>query len=130
MSDERIAAILRRDVPVLTPETPIRRAAALLVDARLPAAPVAGEDGRLVGILTQKDCFKSALHASYYREWKGRVAEHMTREVVSLDAQDGLIHAAELFLTQPHRVFPVLDSGRIAGLLLRSDVLARLVHLG
>jgi len=35
-----------------------------------------------------------------------------------------------LFLRLPHRVFPVRDGARIAGLIHRSDILARLIRLG
>lgn len=130
MSEERIASILRAEFPTLAPDTPIRRAAALLVEARAAAAPVVDPDGRLVGFLTQKDCFRSALHASYYREWKGCVADHMTRDVVTVDAADELIKVAEMFLEHPHRVFPVRDGAMIVGVIHRSDVLAQLIRLG
>lgn len=130
MTEERIGAIMRLDFPALSPKTPIRRAAALLVETRAAAAPIIGDDNRLVGILTQKDCFRPALHASYYREWTGCVADHMTREVVSVDVQDELIKVAELFLSLPHRVLPVRAGTRIAGLIHRSDILARLIRLG
>ena len=130
MTAERIASIMRSDFPTLGPSTPIRRAIALLVHARAAAAPVIGDDDRLVGILTQKDCFRPALHASYYREWSGCVADHMTRTVISVDAQDELIKVAEMFLDLPHRVFPVRDGPRIVGLIHRSDILAQLIRLG
>jgi CBS domain-containing protein len=130
MTEYGIASIMRADGPTLTPDTPIRRAAALLVEARVPAAVVLADDGALAGILTQKDCFRPALHASYYREWKGRVADHMSREVITVDAQDDVIRAAEMFLAHPHRVFPVLSGAAVAGLVHRSDVLALLTRIG
>lgn len=130
MTEIRAASIMRTDIPYLSPETPIRRAVALLVDSRSAAAPVRGSDDRLEGILTQKDCFRPALQASYYREWKGSVSDHMTRDVVAIEAGDDLLTAAEMFLVHPHRVFPVLEDGKIVGLLHRSDVLSRLTSLG
>ncbi len=130
MTLERIASLMRTEFPLLTPQTPIRRAAAQLVEARAAAAPVVGDDDRLVGFLTQKDCFRSALHASYYREWKGNVADHMSLEVIVLDPADDLISAAEMFLSHPHRVFPVCDAGQVVGLVHRSDILAKLILLG
>jgi len=130
MTEERIVSIMRTDFPVLAPTTPMRRAVALLVESRAAAAPVINDDDSLAGILTQKDCFRSALHASYYREWTGCVADHMTRTVVSVDAQDDLIKVAELFLALPHRVFPVRAGTRVAGVIHRSDILARLIRLG
>lgn len=130
MTEYRVREIVRRDTPVLTPETPIRRAVAVLVDAGADAAPVLDDDGRLTGILTQKDCFRPALHASYHREWTGRVADHMSREVVTVDIEDEAVRVAEMFVTHPHRVFPVLDGASVAGLLYRSDVLALLTRFG
>jgi CBS domain-containing protein len=130
MTEYRVGSIIRTNVPTLAPRTPIRRAVALLVDAAAAAALVIGDDGRLTGILTQKDCFRPALHASYHRDWTGCVADHMTREVVSVDAQDELIRVAEMFVSYPHRVFPVLEGDKVAGLVYRSDVLALLMRIG
>lgn len=130
MNEYRIGAIIHTDIPTLTPETPIRRAVAVLVDAGSAAAPVLDDDGRLIGILTQKDCFRPALHASYHREWTGQVADHMSREVVTVDIEDEVIRVAEMFLQHPHRVFPVMNGASVAGLLHRSDVLALLTRFG
>jgi len=125
-----IEDITNRDNFVLTPEMPIRRAVALLVEEKAPAAPVVDDSGRLVGILTQKDCFQPALQASYYREWKGTVADFMTLGAVSLPISTDLVSAAEAFQTHPHRMFPVMDGESLVGMLHRSDVLAQLIKLG
>lgn len=130
MTAYHVKNITRTDTPFLTETTPIRRAAAALADAQADAAPVLGDDGTLIGILSQKDCFRPALHASYHREWAGRVADCMSRDVVTIQSADNIIHAAEMFLTQPHRVFPVLKGDQVLGLLYRSDVLALLMKNG
>ena len=130
MSAPLIDALLQGDALVLDPDMPIRRAVATLVEHRTPAAAVIDDSGALSGILTQKDCFRPALQASYYQEWKGTVADHMSRGVISLAAGTDLISAAEAFLCHPHRVMPVLDGDNLRGMLRRSDVLAALVRLG
>ncbi len=130
MTAYRVGALARTEAPILSPDTPIRRAVALLVEARAAAAPVLDEEGRLAGILTQKDCFRPALHAAYHREWTGRVADHMTAEVVTVQSSDEVIRTAQMFIDHPHRVFPVVDGVRVIGLLHRSDVLAFLSRNG
>lgn len=125
-----VREIVREDMPVLTAETPIRRAAAVLVDTGCATAPVVADDGGLIGILSQKDCFRTALHASYHHEWKGTVADRMTRSVITVDMGEEIIRTAEMFLQHPYRAFPVLQSGQVAGLLHRSDVLAFLMRHG
>lgn len=130
MTEYRVGAIMRKDIPTLTAETPIRRAIAVLVDSKVSAVPVLGDDGGLIGILTGRDCFRPALHASYYREWTGQVAEHMSRDVISVTINEEVIRVAEMFLEHPYRVFPVLDGASVAGLIHRSDVLALLSRFG
>ncbi|WP_400087498.1 CBS domain-containing protein [Yoonia sp. R78084] len=130
MTEYTIGAIMRTDIITLTGETPIRRAVAALVDAKTPAAPVLDENGNLVGILTQKDCFRPTLHASYHREWTGQVADFMSRDVVCVDVTDEVIRIAEMFVKEPHRVFPVLKAGQVVGLVHRSDILAFLTRFG
>lgn len=130
MSEHRIASIMRVDIQRLSPEMPIRSAISVLLDAGAAAAAVVGEDGRLAGILSQKDCFRPALHASYYQEWTGRVTDHMSRTVISVDASDDAINVAEMFLSHSHRVFPVIEDLDVVGMVHRSDVLSFLLRLG
>lgn len=124
----RIESLMQTDFPVLSPAMPMRRAVSVLIDAKAAAAPVVDESGSLVGILTQKDCFRTALHASYYDEWTGTVAERMSREVLTLDAATDLVSAAETFAEIAHRVLPVMNGGHLVGLLPRSLVLGALVR--
>lgn len=130
MTEYRIGAIMRRDAPTLTVDTPIRRAVAVLVDSRAAAAAVLSDDGRLAGILSQKDCFRPALHASYHREWTGTVGDHMSPKVITVDVEDEVSRVAEMFIDHPHRVFPVQTGRRVVGMLHRSDVLALLSRIG
>jgi CBS domain-containing protein len=116
------------DTPRLSPGDPIRQAVAALVESGAHAAPVVQAGGALCGILTEKDCFRSVLHASYYQEWRGTVAEHMTTEVVSIEASEDMVIAAEMFLSLPHRVLPVLDDGKLVGMLERGAVMAALLR--
>ncbi|MDO5603658.1 MAG: CBS domain-containing protein [Paracoccus sp. (in: a-proteobacteria)] len=125
-----ITDVMQRDFPRLSPSMPIRDAVAMLVGAGISGAPVVGDDDSLMGMLTQKDCFRPALKASYYRQWSGTVADHMSGEPRTLDAGTDLVTAGEAFIEHPHRLFPVTDADRLVGLLRRSDVLAALLALG
>lgn len=130
MADERIASVMQTDFPRLRPGMPIRDAVAVLVEHGTAAAPVLDESGQLVGIMTQKDCFRSALNASYYQQWSGTVAEHMTAKVATLEPETNFLDAAEAFLQEPYRAYPVVCGGVVAGMLTRADLLAVFLHYG
>jgi CBS domain-containing protein len=127
---DHVAALCRADFTRLTPDLPMREAITRLVRDNASVAPVLDTGGALVGILSQKDCFRPALHAAYYQQWTGTVADHMTREIVTLDAETDLIAAAECFLSQPFRAYPVTAGGQLVGLLHRSDLLAAFLRSG
>lgn len=127
---DRIDALMQRDVPTLAPHPPIRTAVVRMVDNGHPVLPVTDASGALIDILCQKDCFRAALNASYYQQWQDKVADHMTEKVASLDAATDIVTAAEAFLADRYRAYPVPEGDRLVGLLDRSDLLRTLLYLG
>ena len=117
------------DLITLSPDAEITHAMMTLLDARISGAPVVGETGLLVGVLSKKDCLKAALNASYYQEWGGAVADYMSMEIETLDGDLDVIQAAEAFLARPYRRFPVLDEGILIGQVSRCDILKALSEL-
>ena len=120
---------MRTEFPRLLPSMPIREAVAIFARQHISAAPVIDEDGSLAGILTEKDCFRPMLNASYYQQWDGSVADFMTPDVRSLSLDLDLVSAAEEFLSRSHRVYPVTRDGDLVGLLHRSDLFAAILAL-
>ncbi|QKV18558.1 CBS domain-containing protein [Oricola thermophila] len=129
MADRRIDAVMQTEFLRLRRETPIREAVAKMVEAQAHAAPVVDDTGALIGILSQKDCFRPAVHASYYQQWQGTAGEYMNSNVVTLEAETDIVSAAEAFLEKPYRVFPVLRGGRLVGMLERTQLLAVFLQL-
>jgi CBS domain-containing protein len=97
----------------------------LLVEQDIPGVLVV-DDGRLIGVVTERDCIDVALQAGYFDERGGTVAEFMTTSVETLDPDDSLMDVAERMTKAPYRRFPVVEDGRLVGLLTRRDVLRAL----
>lgn len=119
----RIADYMATELVTLAPEMEINKAMKMLLDERVSGAPVVDAGGRLVGVLSKKDCLKAALNSSYYQEWGGSVGDYMVSEVETLEADMDLVQAAERFLASHFRRFPVMRDGRLAGQISRTDVL-------
>ena len=127
--DTSIQRVMRTDFLRLSATTPIREAVALFARTGSPAAAAFDEAGVLVGILTEKDCFRPMLNASYYGQWDGCVADFMSSTVQTLPVDLDLVSAAEEFLARSHRVYPVLRDGEVAGFLHRTDLFAAILAL-
>jgi CBS domain-containing protein len=130
MADDRIDTVMQTDFPVLRLDTPTREAVGIFTESGWAAIPVVDEAGSLIGIMSQKDCFRSALNASYYQQWSGTVAEHYTADVKSLDAEMDVVSAAEAFMESPYRAFPVLRHGQLVGMINRQDLLQVFLRFG
>ncbi len=125
----RISDYMARDLVTLTPQTEINRAMQILLDRRISGAPVLDGQGWLVGVLSKKDCLRAALQASYFREWGGTVADYMSREVATLDADLDIVEGAGAFISSSYRRFPVLRDGRLVGQISRADMLRAMSEL-
>lgn len=110
----------------LKPDMDVLRAIHMLVENSISGAPVVGEHGDLVGILTEKDCMRVALNAGYYGEVGGKVSEFMTREVVTVEAEMSILDIAKMFLEKDPRRYPVVEDNRLVGQISRRDVLRAL----
>jgi len=100
-----------------------------LVKQRIAGAPVVDDKGDLVGMLSELDCMKVALNAGYYGDWGGPVADYMTPNVESVDADMNIVDLAQKFLESGFRRFPVLRNNRLVGQISRRDALRALSEL-
>lgn len=100
-----------------------------LMQNRIAGAPVVNDQGDLIGMLSELDCLKIALNAGYYGDWGGPVADYMTPDVETVDAQMSIIDLAQKFLDSGFRRFPVLRNNRLVGQISRRDVLRALSQL-
>ncbi len=111
------------------PETDVLDAIHELVRHRIAGAPVVNDQGELVGMLSELDCLKVSLNAGYYGDWGGPVADYMTPDVETVDAEMNIVDLAQKFVDCGFRRFPVLRNNRLVGQISRRDVLRALTTL-
>lgn len=104
-------------------DTPIMRAVQTMLDNDISGMPVVDEQGRLVGILTERDCIRKAVEAGYLDEPGGGVDEYMSKDVVTVGPNDSLMAVAQRFIDSPYRRFPVVEHGKLLGIIGRRDFL-------
>lgn len=107
------------------PNASLAEARACLDQHRIRHLP-ALEEGRLVGIITDRD-IRSAASASSLEQVK--VADAMTRNVFTVSPETQVQVAAKLMLT--HRIggLPVVKKGELLGIITETDLLNALVEI-
>lgn len=122
----RVRDFMVTNVLTVGPDMEIMRAIHLLVEQDISGIPVVDGQSRVIGILTERDCIRTALQAGYFDEAGGLVADYMSTPVHTVSPDDSLMDLAELFATSPFRRCPVVEDGRLIGLICRRDVLRAL----
>ena len=112
-----------RHVATLRPETDILDAVGFLLEKRVTGAPVVDKSGRLVGILTEKDCLRLVAAGVEGNLPRGSVETFMTRNPETIAPNMDVYFAAGLFLTRGFRRFPVVEDGKLVGAITRFDIL-------
>ena len=142
MTPRRIShALLQESPELLREDTPLNEAVKRLVDADLPALPVVDGDERLKGVFGERE-FLAALFPGYLKELKYAgfvkrdletalelrdacrlepVGQHMDTEHADVGPDFSDVEVAEVFLHHRPLIIPVVDSGRVVGILQRHD---------
>lgn len=124
MNARTAADIMDRSEPSLTPELDIGAAMHQMLRAKLNGVPVVDGDGRLCGMLTEKDCLTALVRQAVDGASSATVREYMTNPVDSVTPETQLLDIAYLFLTHSYRKVPVVDpDGRLVGQVSRRDIL-------
>ncbi len=117
----------RMSHPVVTvkPGDDFQRALAIMQGKQLRRLPVVHR-GRLVGIVAERDLLLAALQ---YLQARVDVGEIMTKDLVTVSSGMDLRDAAKLMLTNRVGGLPVVDDGKLVGIITESDIFRRFVEL-
>jgi len=123
--------LLHKGSQVITIEPAATLAAAvrMLAQRRIGALLVTGADHRIVGIISERDIVR-VLDEKGTAVLGAPVAEVMTRRVVTCDRNETIAEIMERITSGKFRHVPVIDRGRLAGIVSIGDVVkARLGEL-
>ncbi|HEX2398069.1 MAG TPA: CBS domain-containing protein [Solirubrobacteraceae bacterium] len=142
---------MERDVVTVSPDDDVETVVRLLREHELPGVPVVNDGGRCVGIVTEADLVLSEeeadLHLPHYVDLLGgvifleplrrfedrirkafasKVADMMTPDPVTVSPDAPVEEAARLIAEHRHNRLPVVQHGRLVGVVTRLDVLEAL----
>jgi acetoin utilization protein AcuB len=142
----KVKDVMSRDPITIDPEAPIGTALDVVRSKRVRHLPVVDEAGALVGIVTDRDLRHAALaptvpelrSARVHRRTRRlgeklenlRVRDVMTWAVVTTGSEVALLSAALVMLESRVGSLPVVEEGRLVGLLTEQDVLKVLMTAG
>ena len=148
---ELVSEIMDREPVTVAPEASVEDVLAALREHGLPGVPVVDADGRCVGIVTEADLVlpdeDGDLHIPHYvnlfggtvfleplsrfedrlrKAFASTAADMMTRDPDTVGPETTIREAARAIHETGHNRLPVVDRGRLVGVVTRVDVLGAL----
>ena len=121
MNVEQLLSGKGHDVISVQPHRTLAEAIRTLSEKRIGAVVVMGADGALVGILSERDIIR-ALGELGASALESAVSRSMTSKVVTCRPQTSVDELMEIMTTGRFRHVPVVENGRVTGLVSIGDV--------
>ena len=121
---------MTKNVVVLRERQTLAEALHVLVTRKLSGAPVLDSHGKVVGILSEFDCMKILVASSFHHEGRPKqrqVSELMTTDLHDVSPDTDVYTIAHMFIAHRIRRVPVVEHGRLVGIVSRRDIL-RVMH--
>jgi CBS domain-containing protein len=107
--------IMTRDIIMVKPMMTVKQLAMLLIKNQISGAPVAAEDGKIIGIVSEADIL-----AKKARQVKGI----MSTKVVSVNEETPVEEIAQLMAMHKIKRLPVMKGNKIVGIVSRADIVS------
>jgi CBS domain-containing protein len=139
----RVRDVMNRNIVAVHPETPIQEVAGMLTKYNVRALPVVDGDNRVVGMVTESDLFlkekgipfsavklptlfKKWVDPTHLAEIYEAASEHtaadvMTEDVITVEPDETVGHSALLMFKHDFRTLPVVENGKLVGVISRGD---------
>jgi CBS domain-containing protein len=132
----QVQDLMTRQVLTIGPSESCLEAVGRMHRARVRHLPVVDRDGLLVGVVTDRDLRHHLFSPGVLKECGETaveillkavsVAEIMSRSVISVTPQEELMDAARLMREEKVGSLPVVERGRVVGILTETDMLRQI----
>ncbi|SNB72901.1 CBS domain-containing protein [Thermoflexus hugenholtzii] len=121
----------------ISPRTTLPEAHQIMKEKRIRRLPVVDENGHLVGIVTlgdvreasPSDATSLSIFELNYLLARLTVDKIMTRKVITVTPDTPIYEAARLMLEHKIGGLPVVEDGRVVGIITESDIFKMVVRL-
>jgi CBS domain-containing protein len=143
----RASDLMTTDLVCIRPTQTIKEAADLMLEHRISALPVIDENGKLIGLLSEGDLIRRyelgterrrsrfsrfftdvvVLAEEFVRTHARQVGDLMTTDLTTATPDTSLADIADLMEERRIRRVPILDHGKLVGIIARRDLVRALV---
>ena len=127
----KVSDYMSTNLVTFRPDQSVIQVMNMLIKKKISGGPVVNEKNELIGIISEGDCMKQISNSRYYNQPMEdiKVEEHMATEVETIDGEMNVFDAADKFLSSRRRRFPIVQEGKLVGLISQKDILKAALEL-
>ena len=127
----RVRDYMTRKLITFRPDQSVEEVIEELIRYKISGGPVVNEKHELVGIISEGDCIRHISESRYHNlpSENRKVEQHMAKEVETIDGDMNIFDAANKFLNDRRRRFPIVEDGVLVGQISQKDILKATLKL-
>ncbi|HKY08827.1 MAG TPA: CBS domain-containing protein [Candidatus Binatia bacterium] len=111
--------IMTRDIITVSPTMTIKNLAMTLIKNQISGAPVAGKNGKILGVVSEADIVAK----------KGKdVKAIMSKKIISVAEDTAVEEIARLMTAEKIKRVPVMRDGQVVGIVSRADIVSAIAR--
>jgi len=113
---------MNKDVKTIRPDATVKDAVKIMNQNRIGSLVVVKGTGEVLGIVTERDILSDVV-AEGKDSSDVRVEDIMSDEIVTIDPRKSLEEAADLMVEKEIKKLPVVQAGKLVGIITASDLI-------
>ncbi|AFP29134.1 CBS domain-containing protein [Marinobacter sp. BSs20148] len=130
MRSMNVSDVMWNHIEPVRGEWLISRVVSHLSENHVTGLPVVDSQRKLIGFVSEQDCIHALLVSNYHCEGEPAVREVMILQPVTVSPDLGVVDLAQKLGAGKPKVYPVVDNGKLVGIVTRSAILDHLVKSG
>jgi CBS domain-containing protein len=118
-----IKEVMNRNVKTIRPEDTVKDAAQIMNENKIGSLVVVSGTGEVKGIVTERDILIDIVAAGKNAE-DVNIEEIMTKDIITISPNNTLEEAANIMTENKIKKLPVVEEGRLVGIVTASDLIA------
>ncbi|WP_096087737.1 CBS domain-containing protein [Agaribacterium haliotis] len=111
-------------------DSSVRQVVQFLLKEQISGAPVVDDTRRLIGFVSEQDCMAEVLNDAFFCDDSPSVSTVMQNAVATTSPGTSILELAQLMADSTPRNYPVVENGKLVGLISRSRILNAILENG
>lgn len=130
MRSLKVSDVMWNHIEPIRCGTPLTKVVKILLHNHVTGLPVVDEHRHVLGFISEQDCIHALLVSSYHCEGDPIVDDVMFRKPLTISPEMSVVDLAQNLGAGKPKVYPVVDHGKLLGIVTRTAILAELARTG